>query len=259
VRLPKRASRLTAKSTRAWWWLACRGRYASFGNAGRRPERRSGGCSRIPGFRKPLRSQLRPPGPPDHPALGLCLRRKAGFSMTLPAIARPRANLPSLATMFDLSRSSSSPKANSSITSGRRARSSGSLRSARSSLPHSTILIAVRAWRNTAWVFVTAALFRGLRRFGREGDGNVFLLFLNADFIIAERIVPAGSPSSCAKAKRVISCAGASASCSRKLWPAARGAGFDAEESGRARGQAARKWQKLALTHKHLTVKGAPP
>src|SRR6266481_9465252 len=166
-------------------------------------------------------------------------------SMTLPALLAP-GNLPSLATMFDVE-----------VMLVTESKLVDYIRQARSFQQLSTICDVKFASLDDLMpcepgeygVVLTAALFRGFADLGAKVT-ETFLLFLNADFIIAD-----GSYRRLAElmreGKRVIH-APSFRVVLEEVWPqlAAR---VDSESGVLA--VKPREMAKLALTHKHLTVK----
>jgi hypothetical protein len=166
-------------------------------------------------------------------------------SMTLPALLAP-GNLPSLATMFDVEVML--------VTEGklidyiRQARSFERLTTI-CDVKFSSLDDLMPCEPGEYGVILTAALFRGFVDLGAKVT-ETFLLFLNADFIIAD-----GSYRRLAElmreGKRVIH-APSFRVVLEEVWPQLE-ARVDAESAVLA--VKPREMAKLALTHKHLTVK----
>ena len=166
-------------------------------------------------------------------------------SMTLPALLAP-GNLPSLATMFDVEVVLVTES--KLVDYIRQARSFQRL-SAICQVKFASLDDLMPCEPGEYGVVLTAALFRGFVDLGAKVT-ETFLLFLNADFIIAD-----GSYRRLAElmreGKRVIH-APSFRVVLEEVWPqlAAR---VDAESGVLA--VKPREMAKLALTHKHLTVK----
>jgi hypothetical protein len=187
---------------------------------------------------------MRPPARLIIPLWGSVYAEKL-VSMTLPALLAP-GNLPSLATMFDVE-----------VVLVTESKLVDYIRQARSFQRLSTICEVKFASLDDLMpcepgeygVVLTAALFRGFVDLGARVT-ETFLLFLNADFIIAD-----GSYRRLAElmreGKRVIHSPSFRVVL-EEVWPqlAAR---VDAESGALA--VKPREMVKLALTHKHLTVK----
>src|SRR5215467_8631323 len=194
-------------------------------------------------FRKP-REPMRPPARLIIPLWGSVYAEKL-VSMTLPALLAP-GNLPSLATMFDVEVVLVTES--KLVDSIRQARSFQRL-SAICEVKFASLDDLMPCEPGEYGVVLTAALFRGFVDLGAKVT-ETFLLFLNADFIIAD-----GSYRQLAElmreGKRVIH-APSFRVVLEEVWPqlAAR---VDAESAMLA--VKPRAMAKLALTHKHLTVK----
>ncbi|HKD41780.1 MAG TPA: hypothetical protein VKB87_15970, partial [Myxococcaceae bacterium] len=166
-------------------------------------------------------------------------------SMTLPALLAP-GNLPSLATMFDVE---VVLVTESKLVDYIRQARSFQLLSAICQVKFASLDDLMPCEPGEYGVVLTAALFRGFVDLGAKVT-ETFLLFLNADFIIAD-----GSYRRLAEllrqGKRVIH-APSFRVVLEEVWPqlAAR---VDAESGVLA--VKPREMAKLALTHKHLTVK----
>ena len=187
---------------------------------------------------------MRPPARLIIPLWGSVYAEKL-VSMTLPALLAP-GNLPSLATLFDVEVVLVTE--NKLFDYIRQARSFQRL-SAICQVKFASLDDLMPCEPGEYGVVLTAALFRGFVDLGAKVT-ETFLLFLNADFIIAD-----GSYRRLAElmreGKRVIH-APSFRVVLEEVWPqlAAR---VDAESAVLA--VKPREMAKLALTHKHLTVK----